>query len=185
MKAKKVIFFTLVLLVIFCLSSHMEAQESKRTFILVEVGGLLAGNAEGQPWEASQIQHNGKYFIGRVGLVHWLVPDKFDWFLAVGPAILTSGAPSKTFLTATSGFTMHYSGVYLGVGLTVATKETEGDWDETYFHLTANIGVDVFEMGSGQGSIFFEWQHPMRYKHARGKGGAEWYKAIVGVRILF
>ena len=185
MKLKKTVIIIMGLFIFFSLSSYARAQEPKRTFILVEAGGLLAGNAEGQPWEAAQVKHNGKYLVGRVGLVHWLVPDKFDWFLAVGPAILTSGAPSKTFLTATSGFTMHYSKAFLGVGLTFATKETEGDWDETYFHLTANIGVDVFEMGSGKGALFLEWQHPMRYKHAKGKGGAEWYKAIVGVRFFF
>jgi len=185
MESKKVIFVMIGLLMFFSLSSFSNAQQPKRTFILAEVGGLFCPNAEGQPWELTQVHHNGKYIVGRVGLVYGLVPEKFDWFIATGPAILTSGAPSKTFFTATTGFYMHYHVALFGVGLTWATKETEEDWDETAFHLTANIGAEVFKTESSIASIFFEWQHPMRYSHARGKGESDWFKAIVGVRYLF
>jgi len=188
MKSKKVVFIIMGLFIFLSLTSYSRAQEPKRTFILVEAGGLFARNTEGQPWEPLEIRthHNGKYGVVRVGVVYRLIPGKFDWFLAVGPAILTSGAPSKTFFTFTSGFTMHFVPPWwLGVGANYATKETEGDWDETDFHLVVNTGIDVYRTESKIGSIFFEWQHPARYLHARGKGGSQWFKAILGIRFLF
>jgi len=186
MKRKKAGLIIMGLFILLSMNFYARAQQPKRTFFLVEVGGLFARNTEGQPWDLQQIHHNGKYVVGRVGLAYSLVVEKFDWFLAVGPAILTSGKPSKTFLTATTGFTMRFTSPWwVGVGLTYATKETEKDWDETDFHLTANTGFDVIKSNSSIGSIFFEWEHPMRYAHARGKGGSHWFKAILGIRYLF
>ena len=186
MKIKKGVLIGLGLLILITWVSDVNAQETKRRFWIAEVGGLWAGNQEGQPWELDAVKHNGKYAVGRVGLSYGLVPGKFDWVLVAGPAILFTGAPSKSFFTATTTFKMRFTNLWwLGAGITYATKETEGDWDETDWHLTANTGFDISKSDSRIIAIFFEWQHPMRYAHARGKGGSCWFKALLGFQLSF
>ena len=185
MKSKKVLIVIMGLFIITSLCTYARAQEPKRMFILADVGGLLAGNAEGGEFDPDRFTHNGKYVLGRVGLVFSLVPGAFDWFIAAGGAVITSGAPSKSFFTITSGFTAHYSLMWFSLGVTYATSETPEDWDLTDFHLTFDIGIEVFKSPSKSGSIFLEWQHPMRYSIGQGKGGSLYYKAIVGFRYLF
>ena len=185
MKSKRVVILIIGLFVFLSLSSYARAQEPKRMFILAEVGGLLAPNAEGGIWDPDKIKHNGKYVLGRVGLVYVLLPEAFDWFVSAGGAVITSGAPSKSFFTLTTGFTGHYSLWWAGLGITYATEETPGDWDLTNFHLTINTGIEVIKTESSIGSIFLEWQHPMRYRIGQGRGGSLYYKAIVGFRYLF
>jgi len=186
MKSKRTVFIIMALFIFLSLSSYTRAQEPKRTFILAEVGGLFAPNAEGGLWDPDKITHNGKYVLGRIGLVYRLIPEAFDWFVTGGGAILAGGGePSKSFFTVTTGFTGHVSSWWLGLGVTYATEETPGDWDLTNFHLTFNTGIEVFKAESSIGSIFLEWQHPMRYRIGQGRGGSLYYKAIVGFRYLF
>ena len=185
LKSKKAVAIVICLFVFLSLSTYARAQEPKRMYILADVGGLFAGNAEGGEFDPDRFKHNGKYVLGRVGLVFSLVPGAFDWFIAAGGAMVTSGAPSKSFFTVTSGFTAHYTLLWFSLGVTYATSETPGDWDLTDFHLTVNTGVEVFKSQSSIGSIFVEWQHPMRYSIGQGKGGSLYYKAIVGFRYLF
>ena len=154
-------------------------------FILAEIGGLLAGNAEGGEFDPDRFRHDGKYALGRVGLVYKIIPGAFDWFVAGGGAVITSGGPSKSFFTLTSGFTAHYSSFGFSLGVTYATDETPGDWDLTNFHLTFGTMIDVIKSQSNTGSLVLEWQHPMRYSIGQGKGGSLYFKAIVGFRYLF
>ena len=186
MKSKRVIFIIMALFIFLSLSSYAKAQEPKRTFILAEVGGLFAPNAEGGAFEAEKIKHNGKYVIGQVGFVYRLIPEAFDWFVKGGGAALAGGGePSKSFFTVTSGFTAHFSLWWIGLGATYATKETTEDWDLTNYHLTMFTGIEVMKTESSIGSIFFEWQHPIRYRIAQGKGGSLYFKAIAGFKYLF
>jgi len=186
MKGKRAVLIILGLVILFSLSSYADAQETKRRFWIAEIGGLWAGNQEGQPWEFDAFKHNGKYVLGRVGLSYALVPGKFDWILVAGPAIVFTGEPSKSFFTATTTFKMRFTSMWwIGTGITYATEETPGDWDETNWHLTANTGIDLGKTDSRIYTLFFEWQHPMRYAHARGKGGNSWFKAILGFQISF
>jgi hypothetical protein len=189
MKGKKAVLIILGLLILFSLSTNVDAQEAKRRFWIAELGGLWAGNQEGQPWEFDAVKHNGKYAVARVGLSYALVPEKFDWIFVVGPAILFTGGeddPSKSFFTATTTFKMRFTTTWwFGAGITYATAETDGDNDETNWHLTANTGIDLNKTDSRILTLFFEWQHPMRYAHARGKGGSCWFKAILGVQLSF
>jgi len=189
MKGKKLELIILALVILFSLVADLDAQDAKRRFWVAEIGGLWAGNQEGQPWEFDAVKHNGKYVLGRIGLSYALVPNKFDWILLAGPSILGSGGeddPSKSFFTATTTFKMRFTSLWwLGAGITYATEETEGDFDETNWHLTANTGIDLNKTDSRIFTIFFEWQHPMRYAHARGKGGSCWFKAVLGFQISF
>ena len=186
MKSKGAVFIIMGLFIFLSLSSYARAQEPKRTFILAEVGGLFAPNAEGALWDPDKIKANGKYVLGRVGLVYVLKPGAFDWFVTGGGAVLAGGGePSKSFFTVTTGFTGHYSLWWAGLGVTYATEETLGDMDLTNFHLTVNTGIEVIKTQSSIGSIFFEWQHPMRYRIGQGRGGSLYFKAIGGFRYLF
>ena len=186
MKSRRTVIIIMGLFIFLSLNSYARAQEPKRMFILAEVGGLFAPNAVGGHFDPVKIKANGKYVLGRIGLVYGLIPEAFDWFVTGGGAILAGGGePSKSFFTVTTGFTAHFSLWWLGVGVTYATEETTEDWDLTNYHLTFNTGIEVFKSQSNIGSIFLEWQHPMRYRIGQGRGGSLYYKAIVGFRYLF
>lgn len=139
----------------------------KKCFILVDAGPLFARGS------------HGIFFIGRAGVMCFLIPDTLSIIAEAGPAIALQGEPWKTFFMGNVLLNFHAGSVYFGGGAGYATKVKEGrDGDLV---LIANVGVNVFKNYKSVGSIFFEGHGPV----GEGRTFSKHHKYIMGFRYIF
>lgn len=120
----------------------------KKLYFLVEGGPMLVRGT----WTA--------YAFGRIGLFYKIVPDRFSFTLAAGPAFPLSNTPEfKTFFMVNALVNLHTGPAFFGAGLGYAGK-SQAD-RKAGLDVVGQIGYDLFNNYSNIGSIFFEGRIPV------------------------
>jgi len=140
----------------------------KRLYFLVEAGPLLAKGTY------------TAYLFARGGFLYHLVPDRFSFSLAAGPAIpITNTGIFKSFFMANGILTLHADPVYIGAGLGFTGKDQEAR--ESGLDFIGQTGVNLFQTYRNSGSLFFE----IRVPAGNDRPFDELHKMILGFRFLF
>jgi len=133
-----------------CQSIEVKITE-KKLFFLAEAGPMLVRGT----WTT--------YLFGRIGLFYKIVPDRFSFTLAAGPAFpMTNTEEFKTFFMVNALVNLHAGPAFFGAGLGYSGKSQDprsGGLD-----IVGQIGYDLFNNYKSIGSIFFEGRIPMGSK---------------------
>lgn len=120
----------------------------KKLFFMVEGGPMLVRGT----WTT--------YLFARLGLFYKIVPDKFSFTLAAGPAFPMSNTDSfKTFFMVNALVNLHAGPAFFGAGLGYTGKSQ--DVREGGLDIVGQIGYDIFNNYNSIGSIFLEGRIPM------------------------
>ncbi|OGD17918.1 MAG: hypothetical protein A2W03_17990 [Candidatus Aminicenantes bacterium RBG_16_63_16] len=117
------------------------------------------------------------YLFAQVDYFRWITPNKWDFTLAAGGALVLRDAPWKSFFLADALIHYHPSAFFFGAGVGVSTaiKESLG----TVFELVGDIGIDVFKTEASFGSLIFQFRWPA------GKDISDNHKFSLGFRVHF
>jgi len=117
------------------------------------------------------------YLFAQVDYFRWITPNKWDFTLAAGGAVVLRDSPWKSIFLADALINYHPTPFFIGAGVGVSTaiKEDQG----TVFELVGDIGVDVFKTETSFGSIIFQFRWPA------GKDISENHKFALGFRVHF
>jgi hypothetical protein len=117
------------------------------------------------------------YLFAQVDYLRWLTPNKWDFTLAAGGALVLRDAPWKSFFLADAVIHYHPSAIFFGAGVGVSTaiKEDLG----TVFELVGDIGIDVFKTETSFGSLILQFRWPA------GEDISDNHKISLGFRVHF
>ncbi len=117
------------------------------------------------------------YLFAQVDYFRWITPNKWDFTLAAGGALVLRDAPWKSFFLADALIHYHPSAFFFGAGVGVSTaiKEDLG----TVFELVGDLGVDIFKTETSFGSLIFQFRWPA------GKDISDNHKFALGFRVHF
>lgn len=117
------------------------------------------------------------YLYAQVDYFRWITPNKWDFTLAAGGALVLRDSPWKSFFLADALINYHPSAFFFGGGVGVSTAIKEGLG--TVFELVGDIGVDVFKTETSFGSLIFQFRWPA------GKDISDNHKFALGFRVHF
>jgi len=138
----------------------------------------LFGNADIDAVQAKG--SHGNFAGARIGILYFLVPDKFSIVAEGGGAFsIFNNDEWKSFFLANFILNYHIDNFYIGAGAGYASQVKEVRDGDTY--LLANIGIDVFNNWSTRGSIFFETHFPL----GEDRSFSKHHKLLMGFRLLF
>jgi hypothetical protein len=140
----------------------------KRLFFLIEGGpGLLRGTYTAMLW-------------ARAGLLYKIVPDTLDFILSFGGGIPMRGEPWTSFVMGNALLNVHAGPAFVAGGLGFSTKEQTTR--KAGIDLVGEVGVDLFQVNSSVGSIFFELRAPVL---TSDRSFEEHHKLLLGLRFVF
>jgi hypothetical protein len=122
----------------------------------------------------------GNYLDARVGLMYYLVPERFSLIFEAGGAIsIGNGEPWKNFFLTNVTFNYHAGAFFIGAGAGYASKVREERDGDTY--LLGDIGFEIFNNYTTAGQLFFETHFPL----GSGREFSKHHKFLLGFRMLF
>lgn len=122
----------------------------------------------------------GNYLAGRVGLLFYIVPERFSLIAEVGGALsVFNNEEWKNFFIGNVTFNYHIQDFFIGAGAGYASKVREEREGDTF--LLGAIGYEIFNNYTTAGQLFFETHFPLGSDRSFSKN----HKLLFGFRMLF